>query len=175
MRLDPVLNVCVLAAVLAAGGCTASYRNAYDGDVRFEHCYRLDEEHAVSVEDKRGCWQRYNRESTFGQPRDRIEYGRAREHALALGAAPPTARAAGAGAPPTPTSAFAPPPQTLARDAGAAGQASSGRSGALAAAPGAYCGAGCGKDWIDCGQSCIGATCQSGCDERYRTCMRRCF
>ena len=164
MRLALVLNVCVLASAACSVGCTASYRNAYDGDVRFEHCYRLDEEQNIAPDQKRGCWQKWNRESTFGQPRDRIEYALARERALTAGRPQTGARHTAAGASPMPTSAFAPPPQTLARDAGV-----------VASAPGAYCGAGCGKDWIDCGQSCNGAACQSGCDERYRTCMRRCF
>lgn len=177
--------------------CTASYQSLYEGDVRFEHCYKLDEERTAPVRDKQSCWQEWSRLYTYGQTRDRIEYALARGRALAhpgenasdldagapLRPAPPIAC-------PMPTSAFVAPPQTLSPDAGvdAAGGAGHGSAGALgdsgpssgerptlASAPGATCSGGCAKSWLSCADACHKPGCQTKCDESYRACMRGCF
>src|SRR4051812_43678576 len=75
------LNICGSIA-MAATSCSVTYQSIYENDVRFEHCYRLDEERAVPIEQKRACWQAWGRSSTYGQSRDRIEYARARDRAL---------------------------------------------------------------------------------------------
>lgn len=110
--------------VLAAGaagafaGCGANYQSVYEGDIRFEHCYRLDEDPATPVRRKWSCWREWNRGYTYGQSRERTEYGLARERALASARGAPTegadrAPSAGVIACPMPTDAFAPPPPTL--------------------------------------------------------------
>lgn len=178
----------IIASIAA---CSLTYQSMYEGDVRFEHCYRLDEERQVPIGDKRICWHAWSQKYTYGQTRDRIEYALARERtlgqALASGerSAPPGASAstANANASPQPTSAFAPPPPTMTRDAGAA---DADRQplvaafvqpaiGPLPSAPGATCGGTCGKTWAQCREACKGGSCQSDCDDRYRLCMRACF
>jgi hypothetical protein len=184
-----VPGLCLIVALFAA--CSLTYQSMYEGDVRFEHCYRLDEERQVAIGDKRRCWQDWSKKYTYGQTRDRIEYALARERTLGQAqasgerSAPPGANAGAANAngSPQPTSAFAPPPPTMVRDAGP--EASDRQStvaalvqpaiGPLPAAPGASCGGTCGKTWSQCREPCKGGSCQSDCDDRYRLCMRACF
>jgi hypothetical protein len=187
-------RIYVLATGLGLAGvsaCSMTYQSVYEGDVRFEHCYRLDEERGIPLGEKRTCWHDWTQKYTYGQTRDRIEYALARERTLgqaqALGerSAPPGAANtfSNSVAAPQPTNAFAPPPPTLSADGG--GTASPERpptvSGLVQAAapplsaPGATCGGTCGKTWAQCTEQCKGSTCQSGCDERYKNCMRSCF
>jgi len=185
-----------LGASLGVGlitACSLGYQSQYEGDVRFEHCYRLDEERQVSIAEKRQCWHDWVQRNTYGQTRDRVEYALGRERALgqaqALGepTAPPGVVTPKVGnASPQPTNAFAPPPQTMARDAGPdvdrpatvaafAATPTPATASGLTTAPGASCGGACGKAWVQCGEHCRGNGCQPGCDDRYRNCMRSCF
>jgi hypothetical protein len=176
----------------------------YEGDVRFEHCYRVDEERQVPITDKLQCWREWTRRYRYGQSRDRMQYAFARERTLAQAlAAGQQAAPRGAGdlarAVPQPTNPFATPPQTLApaspdgggagerlasrdRAAGDAGMSASasfvagpGASAMLVDAPGANCAASCAKTWNACKEPCKGAACRSACDDPYRSCMRACF
>jgi hypothetical protein len=189
-----------LAGAACAGltACSLTYQSVYEGDVRFEHCYRLDDEREVLIGEKLRCWHEWSQKHTYGQTRDRIEYAIARERALgqAQAAGERTAPRGlvfpnGAIWSPQPTSAFVSPPQTMSRDAGAAeidrgpGAASlveSSRrvgtepaSAPLTTPPGATCGGTCGKVWVRCSEVCKGSSCQPGCDETYRVCMHGCF
>jgi len=167
-----------------------TYQSIYEGDVRFEHCYRLDEEKAVPIEDKQRCWREWTQKYTYGQSRDRVEYALSRDRAL--GQSPSSGegtRPRGLVFPngviwaPQPLSAFAPPPQLLVRDAGmpepertaTVATRAAQPTEQLVAAPGATCGVSCGKSWVQCAEGCKGGACQPGCDERYRSCMRACF
>lgn len=99
-------------------GCSPMYQSVYEGDVHFEHCYRVDEERAVAVADKLQCWRDWSQRRSFGQSRDRITYARAREatlaEALARGVtAPPRGAPTASHELPQPTNAFAPPPQVM--------------------------------------------------------------
>ena len=91
----------------------------YDGDVRFEHCYRVDEERQVAITDKLQCWRDWTRRYSYGQSRDRVGYALARERTLAQAmaagelAAPRGAVDTSQRALPQPISAYAPPPQTM--------------------------------------------------------------
>jgi hypothetical protein len=170
----------------------------YESDVRFEHCYRVDEERQVPITDKLQCWRDWTRRYRFGQSRDRIGYASARERTLAQAlAAGQQAAPRGAGesprTSPQPTNPFAPPPQTMtatsggdggstsrdrAGDAGTNADASSAASDTSAIppdAPGAGCAGACAQTWSTCQQQCKGAACRTGCDEPYRGCMRACF
>jgi hypothetical protein len=155
MRFSLSLALRVLTSVagccLVWTGCSAGYRDAYEGDLHFEHCYRLDEEARITVGQKRLCWEQWTRSYARRQPHDRVEYAMVRQQALAVAENNgPGAVGTGPGGPsqpgvlpdakrrapsrsspppapgnplPTPTSAFAPPPATLAIDGGS-GQAS---------------------------------------------------
>jgi hypothetical protein len=178
-----------LLAVTTA--CSLTYQSLYEGDVIFEHCYRLDEEKQVSALEKQRCWHDWSQKHTYGQARDRVEYALGRERAFEQAQASGEKSAPrglifpnGVIWAPQPTSAFLPPPQIMSRDAGApdantvvSGVASFGGRAAspAVAAPGASCGGACGKTWVRCGESCGANPCQSVCDDRYRSCMRGCF
>jgi len=187
----PQARTLTLGASLGVGlltACSLGYQTQYEGDVRFEHCYRLDDERQVPIAEKRQCWHDWIQRNTYGQTRDRVDYALGRERALgqaqALGerTAPPGVMAPTvSNASPQPTNAFAPPPQTMARDAGAdadrpatVASFTASTASALTTAPGATCGGACGKAWVQCSEHCKGNNCQA-CDERYRTCMRSCF
>jgi hypothetical protein len=193
MRAWLPLNICLFAAVVATGcrWSQQSYPSAHEGEVRFEHCYRLDEEGTESQDVRCRCWREWVHAHTYGQSRDRIDYATRRERALAQAQAngenaPPASATvdparAGAVSSPVPTSAFASPPRTVSPDAGTDTPASTVL--ALAASndaprrpvPGAVCAGSCGAKWLDCGQGCKAAGCQSSCDSSYRSCMRACF
>jgi hypothetical protein len=193
MRRWPALNICFFAAIVAAGcrWSQQSYPSAYEGEVRFEHCYRLDEARTEFQEVRRRCWADWIHSFTYGQSRDRIDYATRRERALAQAqsngeSAPPASAAADPArtrgvSSPIPTSALAPPPPTVSQDAGTNAATSpalaltASNDGTRRAAPGALCAGSCGQGWIECGQGCKVVGCQSGCDNRYRNCMRACF
>ena len=87
----------------------------YECDVRFEHCYALDQQPAPT-DAKKQCWYEWLHGYTYGQSRDRVEYAGTRYSELSLdptlpsldpGTRPSRPRITTA---PLPTSAFAPPP-----------------------------------------------------------------
>jgi hypothetical protein len=100
-------------------GCAPTYRSVYEGDVRFEHCYRVDEERHVPIHDKLQCWREWTRRYHYGQSRDRLGYALARERTLAQAmaagelAAPRGAMGTAQRSLPQPISAYVPPPQTM--------------------------------------------------------------
>ena len=63
--------------------CGPSFQAVYECDVHFEHCYALDESGA-SVEAKKECWRDWLHGYTYGQSRDRVEYGGTRYSELSL-------------------------------------------------------------------------------------------
>lgn len=195
-----MLAVLFAAAGLAAPGCGASYQSMYEGEVRFEHCYRLDLETNVSLVHRRECWREWTQFYTYGQTRDRIEFGyrRLRELGAQLGDSaaansalvsplPPVAHRLA----PAPTNPFEPPPATLAPDAPdaasstpaprASGSAASAHDSApdfdpLNGPPGQTCILLCGKSWKKCTDKCEDKKpCRTTCDIRFRGCVPRCF
>jgi len=110
------------AAVLfgAAPSCGPSVQNIYEGNLRFEHCYRLDLDGRTAKEHRERCWQRWIEVYSFGQTRDRIEYARRRVRSIEngdvdrpmLNVDSPEAREARQFylSVPAPTSAHSPPP-----------------------------------------------------------------
>jgi hypothetical protein len=182
--------LCAAAALSTA--CSLTYQSLYEGDARFEHCYRIDEEKQIPPHEKQRCWHDWNAKHTYGQSRDRIEYAMARERTLGQTLASGETAPRGLVFPggiiwaPQPMSAFAPPPQIMSRDAGTpdaerapAAAAFAGRPDPpppSAVAPGTSCGGACNKVWVQCGEQCTKMNgCQTGCDDRYRVCMRSCF
>jgi hypothetical protein len=121
-RRGAVVVAVALGLAGAIAGCGPSFQAIYEGDSRFEHCYALEENASVAMQQKGACWQEWLRHYTYGQTRDRVEYAAARSRALSAGVGLPTDEAMMGAAPgegrrigtaPAPTNAFAPPPKTL--------------------------------------------------------------
>jgi hypothetical protein len=178
-----------------AGACGASYQAIYEGEVRFEHCYKLDEQPAIPLTQRRECWREWTKFYTYGQTRDRIEYALARQRLLAQRIENPGATAAeaaleadaGAGAAgtlaaPMPTSAYEAPPAThqmRSPDAGTDAPEPAARPVPAPAPhedvvdlldpsnnpPGGECTLGCVKAW---------RACKSGCTADAKGCKSRC-
>jgi hypothetical protein len=120
-----------LVTFCAAGSCGPSVQSIYEGNVRFEHCYRLDLEVDTAPTHRRACWSEWLSRYTYGQPRDRIEYARRRMHAFSNGDADRPSLDIGEAKKtearqfylvvPAPTSAHAPPPPIATRWFGDAG------------------------------------------------------
>jgi hypothetical protein len=166
----------------------------YEGDVRFEHCYALDQTQAPT-EAKKDCWRDWLHVYTYGQSSDRIEFAAARFSELSLdpttlpsvdpGTRPKRPRNVAA---PLPTNAFAPPPNVAGdgaeKGSGGPAQAVSaaavvpapptGRVQVGARAPGEECTAACADRWSACRKGCSGPACDA-CDQSYRACVPACF
>jgi hypothetical protein len=115
-----VLSAVRFAAALSLASCSFGYQSLEEGDVRFEHCYRVDDEPRATASEKQACWATWLRNSTYGQTRDRIAYALAREQAwratlrgVPMAASVPSAAATAHNGSPQPVNAFAPPPQML--------------------------------------------------------------
>ncbi len=178
--------------VVWAQGCGPSVQSVYEGNVRFEHCYRLDIDPNIAASHRQACWLSYVERYHYGQTKDRIEYARRRTRALAAGDTSrpvlklETADDAAAPVSPTeapmPTSVHAPPPPTAKPPAPDGGPSDAGNGADSAPPPEAKCSAECWSDWRSCGGvTCapdaggkVGQACQR-CDRDYRRCMQRCF
>src|SRR4051812_534325 len=128
-----------LFVTCASGACGPSVQSIYEGNVRFEHCYRLDLEVDAAPTHREACWKEWLGMYTYGQPRDRIEYARRRLQAFGTGDVNRPTLAISAEdtkksearqfylVVPSPTSVHAPPPPVATRwyaDAGSAPAAS---------------------------------------------------
>jgi hypothetical protein len=183
-----------LAAFAAAGACGPSVQSIYEGNVRFEHCYRLDLEVDTAPTHRRACWSEWLSMYTYGQPRDRIEYARRRLHSFANGdTARPTLdvgddKQAEARqfylVVPAPTSVHAPPPPIATRWYGDAGTApappTTEQVAAPVSAPQDKCNDACREKLGNCQHDCTpdggkpDPACKI-CESDYKTCMKRCF
>lgn len=178
-------------AVVALGACGAvacgpSFQAVYECDVRFEHCYALDQG-VGGVNAKKACWREWLQGYTFGQSRDRIEYAGTRLSELSLDSTLPTveqrdARPAHArSVAPVPTNAFAPPPNMVEHAiADSPSTSASAPSPAVPVrapaprAPGEECREGCVDRWKSCREWCKDGAC-GACDKTYRSCVPGCF
>jgi hypothetical protein len=171
-----------VAFCLGAAACGPSFQTVYEGDVRFEHCYALDET-GSPLETKKECWRRWLHGYTNGQSWDRVEYAATRFSQLSLGPTLPSEESSEARpgrrpqtvAAPVPTNAFAPPPNLASSAPPAVSAAPSVlvREGGPRA-PAADCCDGCGEEWSTCRGRCQGPACDA-CDVSYRSCMPACF
>jgi hypothetical protein len=182
-------TVCISILALAAG-CTPRYQSLYDSDVRFEHCYRVDEERQVAIIDKLQCWQDWNRHHSYGQSRDRVGYGAARERTLgqALAAgdkAVPRGAPAGesTGTLPQPLTAYAPPPPTMTpasapgENAGGHGGPSSVREPAATEGATRVATSSLAMSTVDGAAPLVdapGASCSGGCGKTWTNCKHQC-
>ncbi|HYQ17237.1 MAG TPA: hypothetical protein VEQ58_15800 [Polyangiaceae bacterium] len=182
-----------------ATSCGPSVQSIYEGDVRFEHCYRLDLEQDVAITHRQACWKTWLDRYTYGQSRDKLEYARRRVRAFAGGDVDRPQLRIGEGGQqrdarqfylvvPAPTSVHAPPPPIATRmnavepaPATAPTVAASPSSSAeLAAkiAPGESCASECHGAFNSCNQACdpvAKSTACKSCDPDYKKCMQRCF
>ena len=185
-----------LIALLVTGACGPSVQSIYEGNVRFEHCYRLDLEVDTAPTHRRACWSEWLNMYTYGQPRDRIEYARKRLHSFADGDSARPTLDIGEGKQaearqfylvvPAPTSVHAPPPPIATRWYGDAGTAPTAPTAPTeptteqTAAPEDKCSGSCRDNLSICQRACMGdagkpeQTCKI-CDSDYKTCMKRCF
>ena len=184
-------------AVLGAASCGPSVQSIYEGNVRFEHCYRLDLDLEIVPTHRRHCWEQWLESYRYGQPRDRVEYARRRLRLFASGdferplleiesAAPPGSSGSSGLAEstlvkPEPTSARAPPPAII-PGVGVEPKTSEPNGGPLAA-PGDGCADVCAHSRANClvascpggAASTSGGPACAGCEQDYKSCMRRCF
>lgn len=172
-------------AEMSLFGCGASYQAIYEGEVRFEHCYKLDEEPNIPLTQRRECWKEWTQFYTYEQTRDRVEYAATRLHALSRQIDGPTAEPAGSEADaggnphaivgaPAPTSAFETPPvtQIVKRDdGGTAMSADAGPVGAHTPSAGDLAGA---IDVLDPSNSPPGQMCIITCGKGWHTCWNGC-
>ena len=184
--LAPVLPPFVAVVVpiaFAIAGCGISIRYVVESDMRFEHCYRLDEDGRTPIDDKRQCWREWTATYQKGQDRSRVAYATERLRVLDSAstpnggaASPSTTSASGAsttivlastGSGTAPLSPYAPPPAT----------ASSSEVSAVNDSPTwQACSETCSKTWKACAPSCNGQMpCVSTCEDHYRVCMKACF
>ncbi|MEO7037616.1 MAG: hypothetical protein ABI548_26900 [Polyangiaceae bacterium] len=184
-------SAAALAAFALAGfACGPSVQSIYEGNVRFEHCYRLDLEVDTAPTHREACWKEWLGMYTYGQPLDRIEYARRRLHAFANGDLDrPTldigdAKKAEARqfylVVPAPTSVHSSPPPIATRWYGDAGTAPAVALPASVLAPEDKCSAACHETYATCSAPCDpdagrpDAACKA-CDPDYKACMKRCF
>jgi hypothetical protein len=195
-------TVCSLlgVALLFAAACGPSVQTIYEGNVRFEHCYRLDLDLEIVPTHRRHCWEHWLENYRYGQPRDRVDYARRRLRLFATGDFErPTLRLEPSAHPApgevyavpdaTPTSVHAPPPPIA---AGTAPALPPPNLSATPPAPGAECSDECNRSRHQCraatcpdsnGTAGAGgamgkaasATKPCSCDEDYKLCMRRCY
>jgi hypothetical protein len=181
-----------VAAACGLFACGPSVQSIYEGNVRFEHCYRLDLEVDTAPTHRAACWNEWLGTYTYGQPRDRIEYARRRVHAFASGDLErPTLDLGDTQKAearqfylvvPAPTSVHAPPPPVATRwynDSSSAPTAPT-SSAATASVPEDHCSNDCRDRFAACEAPCdqdagkVDAACNA-CDSNYRACMKRCF
>jgi hypothetical protein len=188
----------LLAGVLLA--CGPSFQVVYEGDSRFEHCYALDENPNVLMQQKSDCWADWMKHYTYGQTRDRVEFATMRFRAIkradtlptdeaVMGAAPGEGTNAAILAAPAPTNAFAPPPKTSVDidsgppptpvvvpppSASAASLAPSLPAPPPPRPPGTNCVDACSDTWQACHGSCTQSAC-AACDRTYAKCAKACF
>jgi hypothetical protein len=169
-------------------------QSIHEGNIRFEHCFRLDLDPAIAPSHRQACWRDWNERHTYGQSDDRVGYARKRAREIRAGAgaiqldldagASPSVGDGSPSVAPAPTSLHVSPPATMpnsARDASAApSPPDAGTPDAAAAAvplPAAVCTDACQTALRECQNACPDAAAGAcrRCDKDYRACMRRCF
>ncbi len=189
-NLSLVLRLRNMAAAVGAIfiGCGPSVSSIYEGNIRFEHCYRLDLDPNIAPSHREACWREWTSRYTYGQTRDRLDYARRRIARLTSGdpsrpqldlARRSPAKSGGPTQAPEPVNARKAPPATAATaspDAGAPPPDSAGGPNA----PGGPCVEKCEETLNSCKPKCqkqpdAGDVPCEPCAGDYRQCMRRCF
>lgn len=161
--------------------CGPSVQLRYEGDVRFEHCHRLDHDPGIVPSHRRACWRDWLSRWTRGQTDDRVAYAHRRLAQLDRGDTSTLVLGDGDSAPgdEEALAAHVPPPAVLREPAPpAASSAPPPLAPEVApppAAPAEECTRGCERAWQQCQEGCppAGQGCP-GCTGTYRRCVRRC-
>lgn len=185
--------VLILAALLAPlGACGPSVQAIYEGNVRFEHCVRLDLDREIAPSHRHACWSQWVQTYSYGQTRDRVEYAKRRLRYLAAGETSPPgldlSSDAGSGEPtvalnaPNPTDLHSPPPTVVKSAPPAAVSATEevAMKAPAAPLPHALCGDTCAGTYRACVSPCYGSGTKIpsqcvACEKDYQRCMQRCF
>ncbi len=179
-----------MLCVSLVAACGPSVQSIYEGNVRFEHCYRLDLDLNIVPTHREACWKQWLNAYVYGQPRDRIEYARRRLRSFSAGdITRPTLDVSGQRSAaqrdfylvvPEPTSVRSPPPALAVPVQSAVLAASASAAPAPPAAPGAACSAACESAFRSCQAACDAtvsvpnAACKS-CEPDYKRCAKRCY
>lgn len=110
-----------LLIAVSAFACGPSVQFIYEGNIRFEHCYRLDLDSRIVASHRRACWEDWLARYPRAQTRDRLEYAKRRIDALVTGdgatlslhlpeLSEPQAASSGTPAAPLPANVHVPPP-----------------------------------------------------------------
>ena len=178
----------VVSLLVGSAGCGASYQRVYEGDVRFEHCYRLDADPRASQNLRQQCWTDWAGTNTDGQTRDRVEYAAARQRALASGDTRTAGPAVLLGGPPPERR---PPPAQLShsnlntigrqsaslvvRSASAPGSTPAPAASAPDMSSSQACKQDCGKTFTSCITGCERSSCSQRCGDVVRACLDDCL
>lgn len=165
-------------------------QSVYEGNVRFEHCYRLDLERDAAPTHRLACWEEWVTTYSYGQPGDKIEYAKRRLRYLNAGETSPpglnlaTSQLAAEAPTEAQPNVHAPPPSTAPAPpapgpATTAALAPTGTPGAPAL-PGVACAGECARVFGDCVAPCVGASAEPparciSCEPDYGRCMQRCY
>jgi hypothetical protein len=166
------------AMLVALGGasCGPSFEAVHEGNVRFEHCYRLDHDEEIASSHRDYCWTQWVQVYTYGQPQDRVEYAKRRIRVL-RGEPPPGVQRDRSQVLSSPAAADSATPATDPRPA-ALGVAEEIATTKLQGTelPGDSCATSCRNALSQCRKGC--QTAPKGCapcEPDYNSCMRRCF
>jgi hypothetical protein len=202
MRLGLRAAILAIAGMLVAS-CGPSFQVVYEGDSRFEHCYALDENPNVLMQQKGECWSDWIKHYTYGQTRDRVEFAAVRYRAIMRAGTLPTDEAVMGAAPGegakgvtlAPTNAFVSPPKTIGEESAPPPPPPPGpappvpqsslqpsllpsavptASVSLPPPPGSDCFEACNDKWQECRRTCSLAVC-TACDKTFSRCARGCF
>lgn len=181
-------------ALLTTAACGPSMRTLVESDMRFEHCYRIDDDPKASLDHKRVCWSQWTQQYAKGQDRARVHYAKQRMQVLdgALAgtpastemattpsplspyAPPPAVASINSLNPATPLNPYAPPPALAPAPPEKPLSAKPGVDVAIAAHP--VCAEACTKSWRSCAVPCgAAAGCVGACDESFRGCVKTCY
>ncbi len=176
------LTALAFVACASSLACGPSFQAIYEGDVRFEHCYAVDESKRAPGTEKLACWHDWLTTYTYGQTADRVEYAAGRYHYLKTEGTPAGADALAEatmehpvvrqtiGVPET-TSAFVAPPNVAPAPPSALRPVP---VAAPARPPGFECVDECTASWQACRSECKGGDCVR-CDNSSRACMSACY
>ncbi len=151
--------------VLIAGfvfGCGPNVQMIYEGNVRFEHCYRLDLDPTIAPTHRRACWEDWLARHTYAQSGDRLSHARQRLSELEKGNqatlsldidAGPQGQPAAEGVP-MPSNIHAAPPPKAVEVPPAPSQPPSASPKVAPTAPEAECSDDCHAHWNECAGSC---------------------
>lgn len=162
-----LLRGSVVIAPLALLACGPSLKAAIESDMRFEHCYRVDDDPSSSLPTKRACWSEWTTRYTRGQARERVLYAKERikvlDGALASKPSAPPAETTAVACPP-PMNPYAPPPKLGPKPVEAIDT------------PVHACSDACTKGWRTCSNPCGAESgCVLACDDKFRVCMKGCL